>query len=95
MVIRDQTVPGGVEVGVPASAVHHGVDVFGEDVDMFRLERWLDSDEEKVRRMRNPLFSFGSGKYSCLGKNLSRLELLKIIPELIRTFDISLRIKAA
>lgn len=39
--------------------------------------------------MRNILFSFGSGKYSCLGKNLSRLELLKVIPELTRTFEVS------
>lgn len=45
-------------------------------------------DEEKVSHMRNTLFSFSSGKYSCLGKNLSRLELLKVVPELIRTFEV-------
>jgi cytochrome P450 len=90
MAICGKWIPGGVEVGVYGPVMHHRKEVFGKDVDVFRPERWLD-DEEKVRRMRNTLFSFGSGKYSCLGKNLSRLELLKVIPELIRTFEVSLR----
>lgn len=88
MAICGKWIPGGVEVGVYASVVHHRKEMFGEDVDLFRPERWL-GDEEKVRRMRNTLFSFSSGKYSCLGKYLSRLELLKVIPELIRTFEVS------
>lgn len=75
-------------MGVYGSVIHHRKDVFGEDVEVFRPERWMDN-EEKVRRMRTTLFAFGSGKYSCLGKNLSRLELFKVIPELIRAFEVS------
>ena len=80
-------VPPGVSVGVYGSVVHHRREVFGEDVDVFRPERWLD-EEEKVRRMRNTMFSFGSGKYSCLGRHLSKLEILKFIPSVMREFEV-------
>jgi cytochrome P450 len=86
--ISGRWVPPAVDVGICGPVVHHRKEVFGDDVDVFRPERWL-SEKEKVQRMRNAMFSFGSGKYSCLGRHLSKLEALKLIPSLLREFDVS------
>jgi len=61
---------------------------FGEDVDIFRAERWL-GEEEKVRKMKNTLFTFSSGKYNCLEKNIARMEIAKLVPSVIRAFEVS------
>jgi cytochrome P450 len=73
MTICGTFVPAGVTVGVWADVVQHWKEVFGEDMNIFRPERWLES-EEKATRMTNAMLSFGNGKYACLGKYLARLE---------------------
>jgi cytochrome P450 len=35
-------------------------------------------------------FQFGSGGRTCIGKNISLLEMSKLVPELLRHFDIKL-----
>jgi cytochrome P450 len=60
----------------------------GEDADAFRPERWL-GDEEKVRKMKSTMFTFSSGKYNCLGKNIARMEIAKLVPSVIRAFEVS------
>lgn len=44
-------VPGGTEIGYCAWGVHHSKEIFGEDADMFRPERWLEASEEKLKVM--------------------------------------------
>ncbi|PVH70068.1 cytochrome P450 [Cadophora sp. DSE1049] len=87
--ICDTYIPAGVTVNVMPSVVHHRRDVFGEDVDVFRPERWLQG-KEKSSKMLSTLFAFGAGKYSCLGRNIAMLEMLKFIPSVLRDFDASL-----
>jgi len=79
-------VPPGMSVSVYAPVVHQSREVFGEDVKVFRPERWLE-DKEKAKQMQNTLFHFGHGKYSCLGKSIARLEIIKMIPSVLREFD--------
>lgn len=81
-------VPPGLSVGVYAPVIHQSRDIFGEDVKVFRPERWLE-DKERATQMNNTLFHFGHGKYSCLGKNIGKLEIVKLIPTVLREFDVS------
>ncbi|KAG0136862.1 cytochrome P450 [Tuber indicum] len=66
--------------------------VFGEDVDSFRPERWLEEkDEKRLVKMEKTLdFVFGAGPHYCLGRQIAYLELYKSIAELFLTFDIGL-----
>ncbi|CZR63115.1 uncharacterized protein PAC_13012 [Phialocephala subalpina] len=89
MTICGQFVPGGTTVSVYTDAAHRQKEIFGNDVDVFKPERWLES-EEKTNRMNATMLSFGIGKYGCLEKNLSRLEMLKFIPSVLRAFDFEL-----
>ncbi|KAL4732965.1 cytochrome P450 [Aspergillus similis] len=73
-------------VGVNAWALHRNTEIYGADVEEFRPERWLGSKAEIAPLERN-LFTFGAGARTCLGKNISTLEITKVIPMLYRHFD--------
>lgn len=82
-----QYVPAGTIVGISAWTLHRNTQIFGEDVETFRPERWLD-DPEKAAVMNQFLFSFGGGARTCAGKNVSYLEMYKLVPAILRTFDV-------
>lgn len=44
-------VPKGTIVGVTGWVTHFDKSVFGEDAELFRPERWLEADEDRVRAM--------------------------------------------
>jgi cytochrome P450 len=74
--------PGGVDIGYSALAMHRDKKVYGEDADMFRPERWFEPDQDKLAAMMkvNEL-TFGYGRWQCLGKNVAHMELNKAIFE--------------
>lgn len=84
--------PGGTIVGCSAWVLHRDERVFGEDAGMFRPERWLD--EKRGKEMEGYLFSFGAGARTCIGKNISLLEMYKLVPAVLRAFEVSLMLNA-
>ncbi|QIW97248.1 hypothetical protein AMS68_002766 [Peltaster fructicola] len=87
--IAGQQIPGGTVVFVSAWVIHRDPEIYGDDVDTFRPERWLEGDAEHIKTMERSLFHFGIGNYSCLGKNVALLEMYKVVPALLRRFEIS------
>ncbi|KAL4971084.1 cytochrome P450 [Aspergillus stella-maris] len=79
--------PAGTVVGVNSWVAHHNKSVFGADAGSFRPERWLEGVTPEMERYFMP---FGLGSRSCLGKNISLLEMGKLIPQLVRNFDFEL-----
>lgn len=74
--------PGGTKIGNCTWGMLRRKDVWGEDSDTFRPERWLEADEDKLREMESVGdLLFGFGKYRCLGMNLAFLELNKVFVE--------------
>jgi len=98
--ICGEHIPGGTIVGCNAWVLHRRAEVFGEDVDAFRPERWLaadDDDEEgeqqrnskaKLKSMRAAMFHFGAGARTCIGRNISTLEVYKLVPSFLRRFEV-------
>ncbi|KAI0382135.1 cytochrome P450 [Hypomontagnella monticulosa] len=96
--IAGHYVKGGTIVGCSAWIIHRRPEIWGEDVDAFRPERWLVDDklkgeekeeqEKRVREMNGMMFQFGMGSRTCIGKNISLLEIYKVVPSLLRRFDI-------
>ncbi|KAE8408715.1 cytochrome P450 [Aspergillus pseudonomiae] len=84
-----QYIPGGTKVGINAWVVHRDPTIFPQP-DSFIPERWLDSAPEKLMEMDKAFFSFGAGSRSCIGKAISLVEMRKILPQLLREFDIQL-----
>ncbi|KFY63720.1 hypothetical protein V496_03747 [Pseudogymnoascus sp. VKM F-4515 (FW-2607)] len=78
----------GTVVGMGGSVTHRHKETFGDDCDVWRPERWL-CDKENKRRMENSLLTFGAGHRVCLGKNISYLEVYKVVPTLLRIYEFS------
>jgi cytochrome P450 len=80
--------PGGTIVGCSAWALHAKESIFGADTNRFLPERWIDAPAEKLVEMNNALFSFGMGSRTCIDKNISLLEMFKLIPAVLRRFEV-------
>jgi cytochrome P450 len=82
-------IPAGTVVGVSAWPLHRKESMFGPQPDEFRPERWIDASEDEKTLMNNALFSFGMGSRTCIGKNISLLEIYKLVPTILRKFEVS------
>jgi cytochrome P450 len=87
--IEGQFVAGGTIVGCNAWVIHKREEVFGSDVDRYIPERWLDATREQLKEMNGTLFQFGAGARTCIGKNISLLEMYKLVPSFLRRFEVS------
>lgn len=100
-------VKGGAIVGCSAWIIHRRPEIWGDDVDVYRPERWLVEEEEdeggatpsltdmekaererRIREMNGMMLQFGMGSRTCIGKNISLLEIYKVVPSLLRRFEI-------
>lgn len=82
-------IPGGTIIGINAWVLHRNGQIF-PDPDSFIPERWLENSPETLKEMEQSFFTFGSGSRTCIGKNISLMEMHKIIPQLLREFEIRL-----
>ncbi|KIH91356.1 hypothetical protein SPBR_01727 [Sporothrix brasiliensis 5110] len=104
--IAGHFIPGGTIVGCSAWVLHHTKEVFGDDSDTYRPERWLvdeskvaaakedqkaevrEREELRIKEMNGMMLQFGMGSRTCIGKNISLLEIYKVVPSLLRRFEI-------
>lgn len=84
--------PAGTIVGVNTWVEHRNPNIWGEDASEFKPERWLSEDHEKLSFMNRHWIPFGVGSRVCIGKNISLLEMQKLIPRVIRDFDLEIAI---
>ena len=86
--ICGEVIPGGTIVGCNAWVIHQRPEIFGEDAEMFRPERWIEADKEKRKEMESTMFHFGMGARTCIGKNISLMEIYKLVPSFLRRFEV-------
>lgn len=89
--------PEGTIVGASPWVVHRDPTVFGEDVYAFRPERWLRGDgevtedfEKRLQNMTRATMTFGKGTRTCIGKNISLLEIYKMLPSFFLAYSVSI-----
>jgi cytochrome P450 len=95
--IAGEFIQGGTIVGCSAWVIHRRAEVFGDDVESFRPERWLvdetkdkESEEKRIKEMSGVMLHFGMGARTCIGKNISLLEIYKLVPTVLRRFEVFL-----
>ncbi|KAK6951145.1 hypothetical protein Daesc_007676 [Daldinia eschscholtzii] len=87
-VINGTFIPGGTALGHNSLAITRSESIFGEDVEVFRPERFIDCDEEtKAKRTFAIDILFGRGRWTCAGKPIAMIELHKVFFEWLRVFD--------
>ncbi|KAK7983582.1 hypothetical protein PG989_010984 [Apiospora arundinis] len=91
--ISGQYFEAGSVVGTNIWVAHYDRDAYGNDVDVFRPERWIEAekeDPELFRRMEANYMAFGLGSRTCIGRHISTLEMYKLVPELVAKYDFEL-----
>ena len=83
--------PEGTIVGCNPAVVHMDRRIYGRryPVDQYKPERWLEATADEKADMERYFMAFGSGKRSCIGKNISLLEVYKLVPLLLSRFEVS------
>ena len=80
--IHGYYLPPGTEIGQSMYGIGRRRDLWGEDADVFRPERWLEANPEKLREMHAACdLNFSSGKYVCLGRSIALMEISKFFVE--------------
>jgi cytochrome P450 len=90
--------PAGTIVGANPWIIHRH-SIFGQDVESFVPERWLQVDGEsetafhtRRQHMFRATFTFGAGPRTCIGKNISLLEIYKLVPSLFLTYKVGMKL---
>ncbi|PKS11344.1 hypothetical protein jhhlp_003106 [Lomentospora prolificans] len=96
--IAGNFIKGGTIVGCSAWVIHRRPEIFGDDVDAYRPERWLPregfdraEEEKRIKAMDGTMVQFGMGSRTCIGKNISLLEIYKLVPSFLRRFEVELQ----
>lgn len=84
-------IPGGTIVGINPWVLNYDEQIF-ERPSSFEPERWLGSEKDPGMKERENIlnFNFGAGARSCIGKNISMMEMHKVLPELFRRYTVEL-----
>lgn len=95
--ISGQFFPAGTHVGMNSWVAHYSEKVWGPDVREFRPERWLEAQaeaeaghKERLQQMEGYYMPFGLGSRTCIGRHISIMEMAKLMPRLLREFDLQL-----
>ncbi|UQC87267.1 uncharacterized protein CLUP02_12770 [Colletotrichum lupini] len=81
--------PPGTLIGINPWVAHRNAKVFGTDAADFIPERWdpQHASSETLAAMEQYYLPFGAGARTCIGKHISSLEMVKLIPELVRRYE--------
>lgn len=79
--------PPGTVLSVPSYTMHHSKEIWGEDADEFRPERW----DGVTARQKNAFIPFSYGPRACVGRNVAEMELKLIVATWVRRYDVVLR----
>lgn len=86
--IASLPIPGGSTVGINAWVAHRNTSVYGQGAKSWRPERWLEIEEQgRGGEVEKYFLAFGMGSRTCIGKNISLLEMSKLVPQLVRKFN--------
>ena len=63
--LEGKHIPENTIIGVNSWVVNRDKAIFGEDADIFRPERWIDSDPKDLTKMRTNMFTVSFLSFFC------------------------------
>lgn len=91
---RECFAPPGTSIAHNAWGAMRVAAIFGDDVEMFRPERWLARDggadeQARLARMNDTVgLCFGYGRYGCLGRGVAIMEINKVLVETLLRYEL-------
>ena len=81
-------VPEGTHVGWSVWGIMRNTAFWGEDAKLFRPERWFQGTPEQIKEKEARVeMVFAYGKWQCLGKDVGKIELNKVLVEVCITLS--------
>ncbi|KAL4966673.1 cytochrome P450 [Aspergillus stella-maris] len=81
--------PPGTTVTAWQQTIHYNADLYGKDAQDYRPERWLEATPERRQAMEHLAIWFGHGKHVCSGQHLARVNMSKLLVQMVQNFQIS------
>ncbi|KNE59344.1 hypothetical protein AMAG_03642 [Allomyces macrogynus ATCC 38327] len=83
------SLPPGMRVVTSAMALHRSPELWGDDADLFRTERFMDVDSDKMHAGAHgfKLVPFGAGQRVCLGQSFSIMEQRVVLVMLLARYE--------
>uniref|UniRef100_A0A0D9VMW3 Cytochrome P450 n=1 Tax=Leersia perrieri TaxID=77586 RepID=A0A0D9VMW3_9ORYZ len=81
-------IPKGTNMWIDVVAMHRDVELWGEDADLFRPERFMKEAVQGGCRHRMGFVPFGFGGRICVGRNLTAMELRVVLAMVLRRFEL-------
>jgi cytochrome P450/NADPH-cytochrome P450 reductase len=81
-------VPKGFNFQCMLKGLHHDVKVWGDDVDVFRPERFLDGGYEELPP--NAYKPFGNGRRACIGRAFAEQEMIMTTALILQRFQVEM-----
>ncbi|QPC69441.1 hypothetical protein HYE68_000193 [Fusarium pseudograminearum] len=78
----------GVNVQWPPPVTHFNIEIWGQDAEIFRPERFMDVTPQDEKKRRGAMLSFGGGKHLCPGRKFAYTELLGLVGVIALGFEV-------
>jgi len=89
--VHGYRIPPDTTVGCNPIALHRNQEIFGSNADDYMPERWATEGEDvSPRPLERYSLTWGGGARVCPGRHLAEMVLYKVVPSLIRRFDMEL-----
>ncbi|XP_072994983.1 cytokinin hydroxylase [Typha latifolia] len=86
---EDIVIPKGTNIWVDVVGMHHDPELWGEDANEFKPERWFKEGLYGGCKHRMGFLPFGFGGRMCVGKNLTLIEYKVVLSLILRRFALS------
>ncbi|KAH8824005.1 cytochrome P450 [Flagelloscypha sp. PMI_526] len=86
-IVHGQHFVEGTTLSVPSKVLNHDATIWGEDVEVFRPERWLEPESKEKTEREGAFRPFSLGPRACIGRNLAMLEMSIIMGNLLHRYD--------